>query len=67
MEEYTQLVKQCQTYLTTFTSKEGKTFNKLEFRIDGATIGTIFIDTNGALKLLLKNMGYKLYEDTPIK
>lgn len=62
MELLKQYVKEITCHLTQFTSKEGVTFNKLDFEIDGTPIATKFIDGDGALKLVLKNLGYTLYE-----
>ena len=56
------IVKEIVCNLDQFTSKEGVTFNRLVFTLEGEVISTQFIDNNGALKLLLKGMGYELYE-----
>ena len=58
-----QLVKEIECHLDQFTSKEGKTFNRLVFTFNGVDISTQFIDNNGALKVLLKDKGYTLYEN----
>lgn len=56
------IVKEIVCNLDQFTSKEGVTFNRLVFTLEGETISTQFIDNNGALKLVLKGLGYELYE-----
>jgi len=58
----TKVVKEIVCNLDQFTSKEGVTFNRLVFTLEGETISTQFIDNNGALKLVLKSLGYELYE-----
>lgn len=62
MDVLKQYVKEITCHLTQFTSKEGVTFNKLDFELEGETIATKFIDGEGALKLVLKQLGYTLYE-----